>query len=51
MRQSPIRYRLQRLLVYSTHGLYNDSVFSLDYMVEYLVNHESERTWKETVIA
>jgi len=50
MRQTPVRYRLQRLLVHSTHGLYNDSVFSLDYMVECLVNHESERTWKETVM-
>lgn len=51
MRLSPVRYRLQSLLVYSTHGLYNDSVFSLDHTVECLVNHESERTWKVTDMA
>jgi hypothetical protein len=51
MSQLPVRYRLKRFLVYSTQDLYNDSVFSFDCMVKCLLNHESERAWKETVMA
>jgi len=51
MRQSPVRYRLLCLLDYSTHGICNYSVFSLDHTVECLVNHESERKRKETDMA